>query len=350
MVPPLPLWVWIEYEVVPRYIQLNLLAMRTHAADAFELRLLNRSTLGKHLTLPPEFESIPYAVAASDFARIGLLAEHGGLYMDADFLVTHPLASLRTLMTQHDVISYTDRGGDTNCSGGFSPNWSASPGIPPYTAAVCPDVLPDTLSPQKLLIECTQLRRSRGPSCGLRHGPHFVFSSSDVVRDHRSLACCMPASSSCTRSRATVPTLLFLLSASGGPPARHKICCYSHNHTRVPCRVPWALTDRVVQPIFKSLAQNGRRPNIYCFSGDHGFTPSADGLKCTRTFHLLSLQMTRHRHGVAMGQSQREPPSWPSYELSHEKVPLRRRPTRAMPRRAVPRCAVTRLRAPDEPW
>ena len=51
--PSLPLWVWLEYRVIPRYIQLNLLSMRLHAGDAFEIKLLNRSTLGNHITLPP---------------------------------------------------------------------------------------------------------------------------------------------------------------------------------------------------------------------------------------------------------------------------------------------------------
>jgi hypothetical protein len=105
--PRLPLWVWIEYPVIPRYIQLNLLAMQLHAAGSFELKLLNRSTLATHLALPAEFDRIPYAVAASDYARIGLLAEHGGLYADADVRDTRvQLASVHTQPSLHSWRPY----------------------------------------------------------------------------------------------------------------------------------------------------------------------------------------------------------------------------------------------------
>lgn len=122
---PLPLWIWLEYPVIPRYLQLNLLAIQHHAGNDFELKLLNRSTLGSLLDLPPEFARVPYAVAASDFARIGLLAMYGGLYMDADFLVARPLAPLATLLERYDVVSSSDAG-DESCARGWSPNFVAA--------------------------------------------------------------------------------------------------------------------------------------------------------------------------------------------------------------------------------
>jgi hypothetical protein len=224
----LPLWVWLEYTVVPRWIQLNLLAMAHHAGEAFELHLLNRSTLGNHLTLPPEFERIPYAVAASDVARIGLLAVHGGLYMDADFLVMRSLAPLRSLLEQHEIVSYTD----SNCSYTFSTNFvAARPGLGLWVETW------ETL--QK------QLRRTCGPGI--------------------------------------------------------KVCCFEGSRgsrVPVPCRVPWAITDKMALPIFKSYVARGQRPRMHCFEGDTGLTPHADGLKCARKYsiHTLSIAGAKRTH------------------------------------------------------
>ena len=257
----LPIWVWMEFKEVPRFIALNLLALRHYAGDSFEVKLLNRSTLGDHLELPAEFERIPYAVAASDFARIGLMATRGGLYLDADFLVAQPLAPLRELLQQYDIVSYTDsaRLGNVDphatavgCKGGFAPNFVAA-------------------RPNSALW-----------SEGWRS-----------LREQLKRRC--------------------------GPPARHKICCFSQNRTPVPCRVPWSLTDRVVQPIFSRMrsataaaptkgsskrggSRSGGGPpaaaappadKMYCFAGTQGFTPWAEGLKCTRQFHIHSVKMRR---------------------------------------------------------
>ena len=94
----------------PRYIALNLLALSIHAGSAFRLILLNRSSLALHLNpVPVEFSRIPYAVAASDFARLALLAKHGGLYIDADFLVMRSLASVRRLLETYDTVTYEAR-------------------------------------------------------------------------------------------------------------------------------------------------------------------------------------------------------------------------------------------------
>ena len=73
---------------------------------------------------------MPYAVATSDVARMGLLAEHGGLYMDADFLVARPLAPLARMLENHDVVSYASvpirstptLDADSLCKRGFAPN------------------------------------------------------------------------------------------------------------------------------------------------------------------------------------------------------------------------------------
>jgi hypothetical protein len=93
----IPIWVWLSYPggVPPRWIQLNMRALARHADPAhFDVVLLNTSTLGRWLPLPPEFGRLKHAVAASDVARLGLLATYGGLYLDADVLVSAPLTPL----------------------------------------------------------------------------------------------------------------------------------------------------------------------------------------------------------------------------------------------------------------
>lgn len=248
MPPRMPLWVWIEYEpVIPRWILLNLVALQHHAGDAFELRLLNRTNLANYLTLPPEFERIPYAVAASDFARIGLLAEHGGLYMDADFLVTHSLATIRAQMEQYDIVSYADGDG-------------------------------------------SEAKRQ----CAMGVASNFV-----VARPKTSLYA------------GGWDSLRMQLTRRCGGPTRYKICCYMHkNNTPVPCRVPWALTDKIIPPVFKSLEKKGTLPKMFCYEGADGFTPHGDGFKCTRMFHIHALRF--HGHGSATA------PSEPAHAISEE--------------------------------
>lgn len=92
------------------------------------------------------------------------------------------------------------------------------------------------------------------------------------------------------------------------------------NQTPVPCRVPWALTDRVMQPIFKQHVERKRPPKMYCFAKEHGFTPAAPGFRCTRNFHIHSLRM-KSTHSHAEPHPRRtEPLSLPAYELPHAKL------------------------------
>jgi mannosyltransferase OCH1-like enzyme len=96
---------------MPRYLQLHLLLFQHHAGRDFEIRTVNRSSLHLYVNLPPEFDRIPYAVAASDFARMALLATHGGLYADLDFLVTRSLSPIRKLLDQYEIVSYISKDG-----------------------------------------------------------------------------------------------------------------------------------------------------------------------------------------------------------------------------------------------
>ena len=89
-----PVWVWYEYKNAPdRYIQLNLQALRRQApASHFNIILVNRSNIASYVPdLPDAFWRLPKPVAFSDAGRLALLATHGGIYLDADFLVLRSL-------------------------------------------------------------------------------------------------------------------------------------------------------------------------------------------------------------------------------------------------------------------
>jgi hypothetical protein len=234
---PLPLWVWSEYAVMPRYLQLHLLLFQHHAGRDFEIRTVNRSSLHLYVNLPPEFDRIPYAVAASDFARMALLATHGGLYADLDFLVTRSLGPIRKLLDQYEIVSYISKDGSKD------------------------DPTPTTEH------ECQQHFVSNFAAA--RNGSAFMMEVWTVFRQQLTRRC--------------------------GTRARHKICCYSSNNTPVPCRVPWAITDVLNPPIKKHFAASGRL-SVYCFAGAQSFTPHSTSLhqsyKCTNLFHIKSLRLS----------------------------------------------------------
>ena len=73
----IPVWVWLQYaSQPPRRVQLNLNALHRHAPPAagFRIRILNSSTLKRWVELPPEFHQLARQSAASDIARVALLA------------------------------------------------------------------------------------------------------------------------------------------------------------------------------------------------------------------------------------------------------------------------------------
>ena len=123
----LPIWVWLSYpKQPPRYIQLNMRALERHApSENFRIIILNGSTLGQWLPLPKEFHHLSHQVAASDVARLGLLATYGGLYVDADVLITSSLRPLLRLLDEYEVVTYTAPGQDCR-AGVFSSNFLAT--------------------------------------------------------------------------------------------------------------------------------------------------------------------------------------------------------------------------------
>ena len=122
-----PVWVWLNYpKGVPRWIELNMAALRRHAPEPlFKITLLNSSTISQYIQLPPEFGRLRSEVAASDLARLGLLARYGGLYLDADVLVAEPLNFILKLLDEHENVVYTSPGQDCR-AGIFSSNFLAT--------------------------------------------------------------------------------------------------------------------------------------------------------------------------------------------------------------------------------
>ena len=106
---PWPVWIWYEYAKSPdQYIQLNLKALRRHAPTShFKIIFVNRSNIASYVPdLPDAFWRLPTPVAFSDAGRLGLLATHGGLYLDADFLVLRSLVPVAELLQRVDVVGY----------------------------------------------------------------------------------------------------------------------------------------------------------------------------------------------------------------------------------------------------
>ena len=123
----IPVWVWLSYpNGVPRWVTLNLRALRLHApAPHFRIIVLNASTVSQWLPLPPEFSRLRSPVAASDLARLGLLATYGVLYLDADVLVASPLRPIVRLLDEYEIVAYTAPGQDCR-AGVFSSNFLAT--------------------------------------------------------------------------------------------------------------------------------------------------------------------------------------------------------------------------------
>ena len=106
----LPVWVWYDYNASgpPRYVQLNLQALCRHTpASHFVVHFVNRTNVAQHVPdLPEAFWRLPTHVAFSDAARLGLLAHHGGLYLDTDFLVMRSLLPIVDLLQRVQVVGY----------------------------------------------------------------------------------------------------------------------------------------------------------------------------------------------------------------------------------------------------
>ena len=107
--PILPVWIWLEHSGVKnvhRYTQLNIDALKRHAPEShFHVNVVNRSNIASFVPdLPPQFWMLPTPVAFSDAGRLALLAHHGGLYIDSDFLIMRSLVPIYELLKKVDVV------------------------------------------------------------------------------------------------------------------------------------------------------------------------------------------------------------------------------------------------------
>ncbi|CAE7384573.1 unnamed protein product [Symbiodinium natans] len=76
--------------------------------------------------MPEEFFRFPYHAATSDLIRYALLYHHGGIYMDADFIVLKDLSPVVDRLADHDLVSYATVSNPRGvCSDSFSSNFIA---------------------------------------------------------------------------------------------------------------------------------------------------------------------------------------------------------------------------------
>ncbi|CAE8619214.1 unnamed protein product, partial [Polarella glacialis] len=129
-VPPEPCYIFTlwEYPSAPLYTRLNVETWRRHSQHlCHEPVLINKNNVLKWIPdMPEEFFKMPYHAATSDLIRYGLLFHHGGIYMDADFILMNDLGPVVSRIAHHDLISYAQNGnGKTTCSDEFSSNFIA---------------------------------------------------------------------------------------------------------------------------------------------------------------------------------------------------------------------------------
>lgn len=93
-------------------VSLNLESWRKNAPPGTEIVLVNHSNIKQLVPdCPEEFFRLPYPACKSDFVRSSVLYHHGGLYMDADFLVMKSLDSVfQKLDEGWDIVAYSDAG------------------------------------------------------------------------------------------------------------------------------------------------------------------------------------------------------------------------------------------------
>lgn len=117
-----------EYKDAPLYARLNVESWRRHTRELCEEPILvNSKNVMKWIPdMPKEFFRFPYHAATSDLIRYGLLYHHGGIYMDADFIVLKDLTPVIQRLDDHDLISYaTNSNAGGVCSDSFSSNFIA---------------------------------------------------------------------------------------------------------------------------------------------------------------------------------------------------------------------------------
>jgi len=120
------------------FVKINQETWRAHAPPGTEIVLVNDTNFRKLVPdTPDEVFRMPYAAAVSDIVRAAVLYHHGGLYMDADFLVLGPLSEIFDKLDEGwDIVVYTDGGGTSGPCGseGFSSNFMAGRKHNPFSS------------------------------------------------------------------------------------------------------------------------------------------------------------------------------------------------------------------------
>jgi len=208
---------------------------------------VNNSNIRKWLPdLPPEFDRLPYAAAATDLVRAGLLAHYGGVYMDTDVLIQRDLTFLTRHLQEAHLVSYANEGQDCQ-KGTFSSNIMAA-------------TKGNALS-QAWYVEA---KRQLSQNCPLPE-------SQD--RDHR-----------------------------------QGVCCYTPSGEVRQCHVNWGgLGERIAHPTLTHLL-SGPDPSIrtFCFKGrEHkDFTPANPNNYASLVSTLPSPAPTSFISGTAQDQEQ----------------------------------------------
>jgi len=129
---------------VDPWVEMNVETWLAHSPPGTEVIKVNHSNI-KYIVpdCPKEFDRFPYAAAKSDFVRASVLYHHGGLYMDADFIVLGDLGQVwYKLEHGYDMVTYSDGGGQSGeCTvghptsrNGFSSNFIAGNKHNPFHA------------------------------------------------------------------------------------------------------------------------------------------------------------------------------------------------------------------------
>jgi len=121
----MPIWVVYQYEQDDQspLVELSLRALRHHApSDRYDIHLVNDSTVQSFIPdLPSLWHKLPDFGAKSDLVRAGVLAHHGGLYVDGDVLFACDVQSMTDLLEDANLVTYTVQGQDV-LRGDFSSN------------------------------------------------------------------------------------------------------------------------------------------------------------------------------------------------------------------------------------
>jgi len=117
---------WDFPHELPPAFRMNLRTWKRHISkDKFELQLVNQSNIRRYLPGVPDSYFHLYHAAKADFMRAGLLAVHGGVYLDGDILLSVDLDVIvrQILDGTADVLPYEGPG--DHCPKSYTTNFMA---------------------------------------------------------------------------------------------------------------------------------------------------------------------------------------------------------------------------------